>query len=144
MSKLSPFYGNPYIVGQVAVASQVLEYSDIVDRSDFRFKDSNAKVSRLSEQDTGTFQGQYDYDGDVPSDSNKDPVSMLVVNLRQGKYSKGEIEDIKRAIDKAASDEISSNASKKVSKAKKDVQDKIDAAIADQLGVNVKQEGSNG
>lgn len=130
---MAVMYPKPYIVGQLAEDPLELEYSDIVDRSDFRFKDDNAKISRLSEEDTGSFQGEYDYDGNLPVDDDHDPVNMLVVNLRQGKYSKGEIEDIKRVIDNAVQDEIVSNASAKTSKQKKALQDKIDSAIAQSL-----------
>ena len=127
------YFSKPYKVGQQASDPIELEYSDIVDRSDFRFADEDAKISRVAEQDTGSFEGDYDYkDGKVPGDDH-DPVTMLMVNLRQGKYSKGEIDDIRRALDGQASNEVDALASKKSAAKRKAVQDKIDDALAASL-----------
>lgn len=130
---MSIYFSKPYKVGQLADDPIELEYSDIVDRSDFRFADEEAKISRIAEQDTGNYEGDYDYkDGEVP-DNDHDPVSMLMVNLRQGKYSKGEIDDIRRALDEQAANEVTDLANKKSSAKRKAVQDKIDDALAASL-----------
>lgn len=119
----------------VDVKYSELKYSDIVDRSDFRFADDTSKISRLAEADTGSYTGVYDYEGEVPS-GNDDKVTALQVNLRQNLYNRGEIDDLHRAAIDTASSEAEKKLVEKASAESKKQSDRRNAAIDASLGIS--------
>lgn len=115
--------------------SSNIKYSDIVDRSDFRFADDTSKISRLAEQSAGSYNGVYDYEGSVPSPED-DKVTELEVNLRQGFYNRGEIDDIHRAEVEFASKEAENIMNRKVKERNKKKSDARNDAIDASLGIS--------
>lgn len=112
-----------------------VEYSDIVDRSDFRFSDDTSMISRLSEMNTGSYTGVYDYEGEVPP-FDKDPVTPLVVDLRQNLLNRGEIDDIHRAQVYNASKDAENIMNRKIKERKQKESDTRNAAIDSALGIS--------
>lgn len=110
-------------------------YSDIVDRSDFRFADDSSKISRLSEMNTGSYTGVYDYEGEVPS-PGKDTVTPLAVDLRQNLLNRGEIDDIHRAQVDNASKDAENIMNRKIKERKQKESDVRNAAIDSALGIS--------
>lgn len=128
-------FEKPYKVGVFPDQSDDVVYSDIVDRSDFRFKDETSRISRLSEQNTGSFSPVYDYENGKIPNPDDDPVTDTVVNLRQGLYNRGEIDDMRRAIDSKAESESKAAAESEKAVKAASRQAKVDAAIDKALGV---------
>lgn len=121
------------------VIPSVLEYDDVVDRTDFKIGQDAARNQRIGDSGGSLGDGLYDFgDGQKP-DINK--ISNAEIALRSGALDKSDVDQLAKMMRKAAQIEIDENTQKQIEKEKEDLQNARQSFIDKQTGFNqeVKQ-----
>lgn len=111
----------------------VVNYDDIVEKSDFAHLKEQNRIQRLSQEGAGQSSGAGLYDFPKGDFSKPDPDDALVA-LRSGRLDKADVSEIQRVLERISTENLSELEAQKVKELKEKVSQERQEFVDKELG----------